>query len=263
MSIKMNEGRAYAGILMEDGTELAHYGVKGMKWGKHKFGLKSLDPTRRFNMTDTGTGSSSDLIRSRMNSYFTKRDARAKAAAAASAAKREADLKRAAAEEKASKKKKSSGSKAKGGSSKSAAKKEKKEDKNALPDSLVEKLKNPNATLTTDDIRLRATKGTGKAKELLKKLPKNFTKEDIDDLWDNESDQRGVGYDAYVLEIATYTAEMKYYGRMIDEAEKKFTSSKDTSTKQQLRVYINEIKKKQKQSESDLRTVLRTGHSLV
>lgn len=262
MSIEMNENKAYAGILMEDGTELAHYGVKGMKWGKHKFGLRNLDPTMRFNMTDTGTGSSSDL-RSRMNSYFAKRDARAKAAAAASAAEREAAPKRAAAEENASKKKKSSGSKAKGGSSKSAAKKDKKEDKNALPDSLVEKLKNPNATLTTDDIRLRATKGTGKAKELLKKLPKNFTKEDIDDLWDNESDQRGVGYDAYVLEIATYTAEMKYYGRMIDEAENKFTKSKDTSTKQQLRVLINEMKKKQKQSESDLRTVLRTGYSLV
>lgn len=29
---------AYYGILMKDGTELTHYGVKGMKWGKKLFG---------------------------------------------------------------------------------------------------------------------------------------------------------------------------------------------------------------------------------
>lgn len=34
----MNEDRPYAGILMKDGTEISHYGVKGMKWGKKLFG---------------------------------------------------------------------------------------------------------------------------------------------------------------------------------------------------------------------------------
>ena len=34
----MNEDRPYAGILMNDGTEISHYGVKGMKWGKKLFG---------------------------------------------------------------------------------------------------------------------------------------------------------------------------------------------------------------------------------
>lgn len=34
----MNEDRPYAGILMNDGTEISHYGVKGMKWGKHAVG---------------------------------------------------------------------------------------------------------------------------------------------------------------------------------------------------------------------------------
>lgn len=34
----MTEDRPYAGILMNDGTEISHYGVKGMKWGKHIFG---------------------------------------------------------------------------------------------------------------------------------------------------------------------------------------------------------------------------------
>ena len=34
----MNEDRPYAGILMNDGTEISHYGVKGMKWGKHAIG---------------------------------------------------------------------------------------------------------------------------------------------------------------------------------------------------------------------------------
>lgn len=34
----MIEDRPYAGILMNDGTEISHYGVKGMKWGKKLFG---------------------------------------------------------------------------------------------------------------------------------------------------------------------------------------------------------------------------------
>ena len=34
----MTEDRPYAGILMNDGTEISHYGVKGMKWGKKLFG---------------------------------------------------------------------------------------------------------------------------------------------------------------------------------------------------------------------------------
>lgn len=34
----MTEDRPYAGILMNDGTEISHYGVKGMKWGKRMFG---------------------------------------------------------------------------------------------------------------------------------------------------------------------------------------------------------------------------------
>lgn len=34
----MTEDRPYAGILMNDGTEISHYGVKGMKWGKRLFG---------------------------------------------------------------------------------------------------------------------------------------------------------------------------------------------------------------------------------
>lgn len=34
----MTEDRPYAGILMNDGTEISHYGVKGMKWGKKIFG---------------------------------------------------------------------------------------------------------------------------------------------------------------------------------------------------------------------------------
>ena len=34
----INEDRPYAAILMNDGTEISHYGVKGMKWGKSILG---------------------------------------------------------------------------------------------------------------------------------------------------------------------------------------------------------------------------------
>lgn len=38
LTMAINDNGAYAGILMKDGTEISHYGVKGMKWGKKFFG---------------------------------------------------------------------------------------------------------------------------------------------------------------------------------------------------------------------------------
>ena len=252
----MNEGKAYAGILMEDGTEIAHYGVKGMKWGKHLFGLER--------MTDTGTRSvtTANDANTYMKNFFAKRDARAQAAAAASAVKREAERRRAeaaAAESKA--KKKSSGSSKKSSSVKA---KEEKTKKGELSKDLIEKLKDPNAQLTKDEIRQRGEYGVKKAKELLRSLSdfsKNPSLDEIDELWDQESDQRGVGYDAFVIEIATNTAKIKYYDNQINEMEKKFSKAKDVTEKQILRTSIGNIKKIKTQYESDLKRLLKTGHS--
>lgn len=254
----MNEGKAYAGILMDNGTELSHYGVKGMKWGKHLFGLQR--------MTDAGTranGMPNDA-NAYMKNFFAQRDARAKAAAAASAAKREAERRRAeaaAAEAEAKKKKKSSGSSKKGSSAKA---KEEKPKKGELSKELVEKLKDPNAQLTKDEIRQRGEYGIKKAKELLRSLSdfsKNPSLDEIDELWDRESDQRGVGYDAFVIEIATNTAKIKYYEKQINDMEKKFSKTKDVTEKQQLRTSIGNIKRTKAEFESDFKRLLKTGHS--
>lgn len=246
---------AYYGVRMSDGSEIVHYGVKGMKWGKHLFGLQR--------MTDTGTranGMPNDAS-AYMKNFFAQRDARAKAAAAASAAKREAERKRAEVAAAAKKKKKSSGSSKKGSSAKA---KEEKTKKGELSKDLIEKLKDPNAQLTKDEIRQRGEYGIKKAKELLRSLSdfsKNPSLDEIDELWDRESDQRGVGYDAFVIEIATNTAKIKYYEKQINDMEKKFSKAKDVTEKQQLRTSIGNIKRTKAEFESDLKRLLKTGHS--
>lgn len=245
---------AYYGVRMSDGSEIVHYGVKGMKWGKHLFGLRR--------MTDAGTRANNGMpndASTYMKNFFAQRDARAKAAAAASAAKREAERRRA--EAAAKKKKKSSGSSKKGSSAKA---KEEKTKKGELSKELIEKLKDPNAQLTKDEIRQRGEYGIKKAKELLRSLSdfsKNPSLDEIDELWDRESDQRGVGYDAFVIEIATNTAKIKYYEKQINDMEKKFSKTKDITEKQQLRTSIGNIKRTKAEFESDLKRLLKTGHS--
>lgn len=246
---------AYYGVRMSDGSEIVHYGVKGMKWGKHLFGLQR--------MTDTGTRANlaPNDIKSHMNNYFAQREARARALAESNAARREAARQKAAAAAEAKKKKKSSGSSKKGSSAKA---KEEKPKKGELSKELVEKLKDPNAQLTKDEIRQRGEYGIKKAKELLRSLSdfsKNPSLDEIDELWDRESDQRGVGYDAFVIEIATNTAKIKYYEKQINDMEKKFSKTKDVTEKQQLRTSIGNIKRTKAEFESDLKRLLKTGHS--
>lgn len=260
-----NEDRLYAGILMKDGTEISHHGVKGMRWGKHLFGLKLSDPTRRDAMTDTGTKaangqSGGEDIKSHMNKFFAERNARAAANREANAAKQEA-ARKAAAEaeaEKAKKKasKKSSGSK----KASSKAKKEKDEDEEEekkeesktpdLPPELVEKLQDPNAQLTPEEIKMRSENGAAKAKELLAMLPANPTEDDIYDLMKQESDKRGTGYDAFAIGIAIDTAMIKLMSSRISDP------NLDDAA-------VEEARKTRDLHEKMLKDSLRTGKSSI
>lgn len=71
---------AYYGVLMKDGTELTHYGVKGMKWGKKLFGkVKGIfgKPNTRYGSGMTNQGAFdrlNELDRGYRNQYKTDRN---------------------------------------------------------------------------------------------------------------------------------------------------------------------------------------------
>lgn len=254
---------AYYGVRMSDGSEISHYGVKGMRWGKHLFGFRLSDPTRRNAMTDTGTKaangqSGGEDIKSHMEKFFAERNARAAANREANAAKQEA-ARRAAAEaeaEKAKKKasKKSSGSKK--ASSKAKEEKDEEEEKKEesktpdLPPELVEKLQDPNAQLTPEEVKMRSENGAAKAKELLAMLPANPTEDDIYDLMKQESDKRGTGYDAFAIGIAIDTAMIKLMSSRISDP------NLDDAA-------VEEARKTRDLHEKMLKDSLRTGKSSI
>lgn len=255
-------GAYYSVISSSD--HLEHHGVKGMKWGKHLFGLARLKGNMINTMeTDTGTGANNkpESIDEHMKNYFAKRDARVKQQLETSAKKQEAARKAAAAAaaEKEAKKKKKSGSGGKKSSSKAKKDEEADEEETKtedqkeaeaktpdLPSELVEKLQDLNAELTPEEIKMRSENGVAKAKELLATLPSDPTEDDIYALLDKESDKRGTGYDAFTIGIAIDTAMIKLMSKKISDP------NSDDKT-------VADAQQKRSQHEDSLKNSLRTG----
>ena len=262
-------GAHYSVLTRSD--HLEHYGVKGMRWGKHLFGLnnvtgKSLNPTME---TDTGTRTTTESLSEHMRNYFSRRDAKAASRLAESARKREASARAAAeAEKEAAKKKKKAGSRKKA-SSKAKSKDEdeaeneektKKEEPKTpdLPDDLVEKLQDLKYEMTPEEIKLRSENAVAKAKELIAKLPDEPTEKDIDKLVDYESKKRGTGYDRFVINIAIDTAMITYYNRLISELDSKPNAASDKTISAQ----IAKAQEEKARYEEWLKESLKTGNDM-
>ena len=254
------------GVRLKNGDELYHHGVKGMKWGKHLFGLARLKGNMTNTMeTDTGTGANNkpESIDEHMKNYFAKRDARVKQQLETSAKKQEAARKAAAAAaaEKEAKKKKKSGSGGKKSSAKAKKEEEveeeetKTEDRNEaeaktpdIPSDLIEKIQDLHYQLTPEEVKIRSENGVAKAKELISTLPDDPTEDDIYDLTRFESDKRGVGYDAFSIGLAIETSLIKLYSKWIA----------DPNSDEEKVMYATE---QRKLHENNLKESLRTGRA--
>lgn len=210
--------------------ELYHYGVKGMKWGKRKRQYAvQRSRTTMIPETDTGTRASTSTtlptssvkssIAEQLKAYNAKKQQDAEVRRLQNKNRQQQSVIVEKTKEKSSSKKaKSQSSKKKEETKKQ--KEVKTENQKSLPEELVNKLKDPNVELTSDEVRQRSSDGVNKAKELLSKLPDNPTEEDIKALWDLDSNEVGKGYDAFSIELAIDTATIVYCQNRIDEIEK-------------------------------------------
>lgn len=287
----MTEDRSYAGILMNDGTEISHHGVKGMKWGKHLFGLTRLNGNMlNIPETDTGTRAKKESLDDHMKKYFANIQAKKEKL-------RQDSLKRSAqngdsSKESTKKKKTGSGKRSSSSSKKSEDKNtqeetnkvenkqtedkpeskpvdEKKPEiksptKSELPDDLVEKIQDLKYEMTPDEIKMRSEYGVKMAKELMSSLPDDPTEDQIMDLMKYESDKRGVGYDAFAIGIAIETSHIKMYNKQLKALESMYayTTNGNKQKQEEIMDRIEELERLKKDSENALRDSLRTGRSV-
>lgn len=114
-------------------------------------------------------------------------------------------------------------------------------------------ISNPSSSTKTST----ATKNVSQAKNLLKTLPKNYTDEDIVNLWDKMSD----GYDAVQVELAIGTAIINNGNKKLKELEAKYAAAKDDKTADAIDAEMMEVREEIEHWKKTNKEILRTGEA--